>query len=80
MNLITVNPEKCIKCGICIKECPTLVLKMGEKSPEAVAPVACLACGHCVAVCPSGAIDNIKTPISLQLDTKEFFHIKLRGG
>lgn len=72
MNLITVNQEECIKCGICAKECPTLVLRMGEQGPEAVAPLACLACGHCVAVCPNEAIDNIRTPMAQQLDAKEF--------
>jgi nitroreductase/NAD-dependent dihydropyrimidine dehydrogenase PreA subunit len=70
MKLITINQEECTKCGMCIKECPTLVLSMGEKGPEAVAPLACLACGHCVAVCPNEAIDNIKTPLAHQLDLK----------
>lgn len=72
MKLISVNQEKCIKCGICVKECPTGVLNMGEKGPEAVYPDACLACGHCVAVCPIEAIDNIKTPLSNQLDATLF--------
>ena len=72
MDLITVNEEKCIKCGQCIKECPSFVLKMGEKVPEEVANSTCIACGHCVAVCPTSAIDNSKTPINKQVDIKEF--------
>jgi nitroreductase/NAD-dependent dihydropyrimidine dehydrogenase PreA subunit len=72
MDLITVNQKECTKCGICVKECPTLVLSMSNKGPEAVAPQACLACGHCVAVCPTEAIDNIKTPRAHQLDAKAF--------
>jgi len=71
MDLITVNQEECTKCGICVKECPRLVLSMGEKGPEAVAPLACFACGHCVAVCPNEAIDNIRTPLTQQLETKD---------
>ena len=43
MDLITVNEEKCIKCGQCIKECPSFVLKMGEKGPEEVANTTCIA-------------------------------------
>lgn len=39
MNLITVDQEKCIQCGICAAECPTIVLHMGEKGPGAVRPV-----------------------------------------
>lgn len=72
MTLITVDQEKCIKCGICAKECPTLVLAMGEKGPEAVLPEACLRCGHCVAVCPTAAIDNLKTPLAGQVDASQF--------
>ena len=72
MDLITVNEEKCIKCGQCIKECPSFVLKMGEKGPEEVANTTCIACGHCVAVCPTDAIDNKKTPLAEQIDAKDF--------
>ena len=72
MDLITVNEEKCIKCGQCIKECPSFVLKMGQKGPEEVENTTCIACGHCVAVCPSDAIDNKKTPLDRQIDAKEF--------
>src|SRR5471030_2897718 len=72
INLITVNEEKCIKCEICIKECPTYVLKMGEKGPEEIVESSCIACGHCVAVYPNDAIDNNKTPFSQQVDSKAF--------
>lgn len=72
MNLISVNQEKCIHCGICIKECPTLVLRMSPQGPEAVKSQACIACGHCVAVCPTEALDNIKAPLGHQLDAKGF--------
>jgi nitroreductase/NAD-dependent dihydropyrimidine dehydrogenase PreA subunit len=72
MDLITVNEEKCIKCELCIKECPSFVLKMGAKGPEEVANTTCIACGHCVAICPSDAIDNKKTPSSEQVDASDF--------
>ncbi|MBU3101065.1 MULTISPECIES: nitroreductase family protein [Clostridium] len=72
MDLITVNEERCIKCGQCIKECPSYVLKMGEKGPEEVENSNCIACGHCVAVCPKDAIDNKKTPVAEQIDAKDF--------
>ena len=72
MSIITVNEEKCIKCEICIKECPSYVLKMGEKGPEEIAGTSCIACGHCVAICPTTAIDNSKTPLANQVDIKDF--------
>ncbi|MCB2293400.1 nitroreductase family protein [Clostridium algoriphilum] len=72
MSIITVNEEKCIKCGQCIKECPVFVLKMGEKGPEEKEKSNCIACGHCVAICPNSAIDNTKTPLAQQIDSKDF--------
>ncbi len=71
MSLVTVN-EQCIKCGLCINECPVYVLKMGEKGPEEVENAHCVACGHCVAICPTSAIDNAKSPLALQVDAHEF--------
>lgn len=67
MSLILLDQDKCTKCGICIKECPTYVLDFGKNGPEAVAPQMCIACGHCVAVCPNEAIDNVKAPLAGQL-------------
>ncbi len=72
MDLITVNEKACIKCGQCIKSCPAFVLKMGDNIPEEVANTNCIACGHCVAICPTGAMDNKLTPLSNQVDGKEF--------
>lgn len=32
---------------------------------------ACIACGHCAAVCPQAALDNVKTPLSGQLQVAQ---------
>jgi nitroreductase/ferredoxin len=72
MELITVHQEKCTKCGICVKECPSFVLKMGDQGPEAVSPDSCIACGHCTAVCPNAALDNHKSILDQQRTIKEF--------
>jgi nitroreductase/NAD-dependent dihydropyrimidine dehydrogenase PreA subunit len=59
MSLFTIDPEKCKRDEICVKACPTNVIRMG--SPDAMPQPTpdfeeyCLACGHCVAVCPTGA-------------------------
>lgn len=71
MSLITVNEEKCIKCGMCVVECPTGVLKLEADGPKEVNPNACLECGHCVAVCPKEAIDNEKSPLAMQNEIGE---------
>lgn len=80
MNLITVNQEQCVQCGICVELCPSRILEMGESGPECALPEACIACGHCVAVCPHMAIDNIKTPLANQSDLKEFPVINAKVG
>ena len=72
MELIEINSEKCIKCGICIDACPTRALVMGENGPEAGPPQNCNKCGHCVAICPQEAIDNKNTPLANQPVLKEF--------
>ncbi|AQR94513.1 nitroreductase family protein [Clostridium saccharoperbutylacetonicum] len=72
MNLITVNEEKCINCGLCINECSEGVLKMGSHGPEVIENTRCFACGHCTAICPNTAIDNKKSPLKDQIDLKDF--------
>lgn len=72
MNLITVNKEKCIKCGLCVNECPERILELSENGPSVLCSEECISCGHCVAICPRKAIDNIKTPLSNQISSKKF--------
>ncbi|WP_234117345.1 nitroreductase family protein [Clostridium hydrogenum] len=72
MNLITVNNEKCIKCGLCVNECPERILELSENGPKVLCSEECIYCGHCVAICPRKAIDNIKTPLSNQISSKKF--------
>ncbi len=64
---VRVNSEKCVKCGRCIRECPTLSIDT-EKIAEGATAMTCTKCGKCTDVCPQRAA---------------FFHIKgtpLTGG
>ena len=65
MNLIQVNQEKCIHCGLCADACPTEFITMVNQVPQATG-LSCIACGHCVAVCPVEALDNLKAPLAQQ--------------
>jgi len=66
MSLIDVNPDKCIKCGLCVKVCPLGIIETGADCfPESFWE-GCIACGHCVAVCPTAAIDNKLAPLKNQ--------------
>ncbi len=71
MNLITVDHDKCTKCGICVDECPSDVLTLETHGPDVQLEQNCIACGHCVAVCPNMAIDNHRSPLAEQVEISE---------
>jgi nitroreductase/NAD-dependent dihydropyrimidine dehydrogenase PreA subunit len=51
----TVDPEKCVGCGLCVKVCPHDTLALVEGKARVVGETS-LQCGHCEAVCPEGAV------------------------
>ena len=55
LHRLVIDPERCTRCGLCVKSCPTLSL-----TPESVAAgrtlSTCSKCGRCVDACPRGAI------------------------
>jgi len=65
MKLISVDKEKCTRCGRCADVCPTRIIDVDGEGPHTTA-INCIACGHCVAVCPTAALDNSKAPLAGQ--------------
>lgn len=56
---LKVDKEKCINCGMCIKDCMSSVLKFdGEGVPQVAegGEQRCIGCQHCMAICPTGAL------------------------
>jgi len=52
---VRIDPTKCVQCGLCIRECPTLSLD--ESSLKSGKPLlSCTKCGKCVDTCPQKAI------------------------
>ncbi|MBR3149648.1 MAG: nitroreductase family protein [Eubacterium sp.] len=55
MDKISINNEKCIGCGMCVKDCVASSLYLD--GGKAKFREGCIECGHCFAICPTGAID-----------------------
>jgi nitroreductase/NAD-dependent dihydropyrimidine dehydrogenase PreA subunit len=58
--LFTIDPKKCKRDGLCVAECPGLLIEIigeeGFPQPIAEAEELCINCGHCVSICPHGAL------------------------
>ena len=51
--MVNIDKEKCIGCGMCIKDCFPDNLFINEGKAESKGR--CMQCGHCIAVCPVNA-------------------------
>lgn len=64
MDTIRVDGSSCIRCGRCVKVCPSQIF-VQEKAGGPVAlskPENCIVCGHCVAACPTGSVAHAEFP------------------
>lgn len=56
--MIRFDTQRCIGCGLCVRDCFPGAISMVEGKPALSAPGNCLACGHCIAVCPGGCVSD----------------------
>ncbi|MCT4631662.1 MAG: nitroreductase family protein [Firmicutes bacterium] len=53
---VIIDQEKCIGCGLCVKDCASRVIIMEDKK-ACISSQACIKCGHCIAICPVNAFE-----------------------
>ena len=53
--MTVVNSEKCIGCGLCVKDCVARDIEIVDQK-AVVRNVTCVNCGHCIAICPKNAV------------------------
>lgn len=51
-----LDKEKCVKCGLCVSDCSSRVIKFDEEGYPMITSNNCFGCQHCFAICPQGAI------------------------
>lgn len=68
--MITIDRDKCIKCGACAGTCITKAIVMTKDGPMEDSNM-CIGCGQCVAACPKEAIDNENAPLAGMVPIKE---------
>lgn len=51
-----VDEDKCIKCGLCEKNCKAACIKVEKGEPVFVDYTRCVVCGNCQTVCGKGAL------------------------
>lgn len=52
---VVINEQKCIGCGLCVKDCVAGNLTLKEGKATLLRP-SCILCGHCEAICPQNAV------------------------
>lgn len=76
-HLIQIDPEKCVGCGLCKKDCPAGNIVVENKKAKLLTQD-CILCGHCVAICPKAAVsmtgfdeppEEIAGPVTLDPQT-----------
>ncbi len=56
VTTLSLEPSKCVGCGLCLMVCPQAVLAMRDGKAAIADRDACMECGACANNCPSGAI------------------------
>ena len=53
----SINPEKCVGCTKCARNCPVLAISGSVKAVHSIDPSVCIKCGKCAENCNFGAVE-----------------------
>ena len=56
VSTLSLNPEKCIGCTMCLEVCPHNVFTLIDRKCVIVNKDSCIECGACVNNCPAQAL------------------------
>ncbi|MFQ8626854.1 MAG: 4Fe-4S dicluster-binding protein [Candidatus Gastranaerophilaceae bacterium] len=62
-----VDEEKCIHCGLCVKDCSAKALEFNEDKIPEINEDACFKCQHCFAVCPGEQFQFLIKPRKIRM-------------
>lgn len=63
-----VDENICVKCGLCVRECPRKVIAKEDGEYPLINTAECIGCGACAAVCPVKAISLSPVDVQQLLD------------
>jgi ferredoxin len=56
VTTLSLDPDACTGCGMCMKVCPHAVFRMNNGKAAFACRDACMECGACALNCPAGAL------------------------
>ena len=56
MSKPAINYDKCVGCGVCVRECAAGCISWGKDARPVINEQDCIECLTCQEACPAGAI------------------------